>query len=216
MLGPVHAPRTAGQAVRHRLFVEDHGVLRGRLPWIQLGARPHAVDRERCECGQPAPDLRGRVGRRRFAVHRHRSIGARHPPQREHAVPDRKQRCVRPDQGAVLGVGRRRHQGETRRREFLAADRPGAVGADLGRNLRGAQLLGRQGAACSADSSGAAPQRVRLDRRAFALRHPSTITRARPRATPIRASTIMRPWRRISCPGPGRSPWTMPRASRFR
>ena len=170
VLGALAAPRTAGEAVRHRLFIEDHRLFRGRFAWIQFGARPHALDRERGQCRQSAPHLRRRIGRRRFALHRHRSIGARDPPQREHAVFDRKQRRLRSDQGTILGLRRYRHQGEARRRQFLAADRSGVAGADLGRDLRRAQLLRRQGAARAADSSRDAPQRLRPDRRALALR----------------------------------------------
>ena len=128
----------------------SHGFnsVHGRMPSIASGA--NAANR--------APDLCRRLGRRRFAVHRHRSAGACHSPQREHAVLDRKQRRLRIDQGSVLGLRRYRHQGEARRRQFIAADRSRAPGADFGRDLRCAQLLRRQGAARSAHSSRAAPQ----------------------------------------------------------
>ena len=53
----------------------------------------------------------------------------------------------------------------------IAADRSGAAGAVAGRDLRRAQLLRRQGAARAADSGRHAPQRLRADRRALALRH---------------------------------------------
>ena len=77
------------------MFIQDHRIFRERLARIQCRARAHALDRKRRECGQPAPDLCRRVGRRRFIVDRHRSIGARDPPQCEHAVFDRKQRRLR-------------------------------------------------------------------------------------------------------------------------
>ncbi len=174
------------------------------------------LDRERRQRRQSRPHLCRGVGRRRFAVDRRRPIGARHPPQREHAVHDRKQRRLRTDQGTILGIRRHRHQGEARRHQFVAADRSGAAGADLGGDLRRAQLLRRQGAAGAAHSGRHAPQRLRIDRRALALRD---LQRSRgidqelrlyPRALPSRRS------RRISCRGRRKLRWTTRRASRSR
>ena len=110
---------------------------RRRPPPISSAARMDSIRctaacrRSRAARMPPIGDLTyvGVSGRRRFAVHRHRSAGARHPPQREHAVSDREQRRLRPDQGPVLGLRRYRHQGEARRRQFIAADRSGAAGA---------------------------------------------------------------------------------------
>ncbi len=98
------------QAVGHRLLLEDADLLRRGRARVQLGARAHAVDRHRRQRRQPLADLHRHLGRRRFAVDRRRPAGARHPPQRRHAVRHREQRRVRPDQGAVLRVGGHRHQ----------------------------------------------------------------------------------------------------------
>ena len=117
------APRAAREALRHRLLVEDDGVLRQRRARLQRRARPHAVDRDRRERRQPGPALHRRVRRRRLAVDRLRPVRARDPPQREHALHLREQRRLRPHQGPVLGLRRHRHQVEEGRGEPAGADR---------------------------------------------------------------------------------------------
>ena len=62
-----------------------------------------------------------------------------------------------PDQGAVLGVGRRRHQEQAGRGQPAEPHRSGHAGAEPGRDLRGAQLFGRQGAAGAAAEGRASP-----------------------------------------------------------
>ena len=102
--------RTAGQALRHRLLLEDHGLFRERLARLQLGARAHALDRERGQRRQSRAHLHRRVRRRRFPVHRPGTAGARHPAQCEHALFDREQRRLRADQGPVLRLRGHRHE----------------------------------------------------------------------------------------------------------
>ena len=88
----------------------------GRMPSIATGA--NAANRD--------ADLHRHLGRRRLAVDRPRPAGPRHPPQPQHALRHREQRRLRPDQGAVLGVGRRRLEEQARRGEPLRAHRSGA------------------------------------------------------------------------------------------
>ena len=99
-----------------------HGfnAVHGRMPSIATGA--NAANRDLL--------LHRRLRRRRHAVDRLRPVRARDPPQREHAVHDREQRRVRPDQGPVLGVRRHRHEVEEGRREPAAAGRSVPRGAD--------------------------------------------------------------------------------------
>ena len=115
-LGPEPAAGAAGEALRHRLLVEDHGLLRERRARLQRRARPHALGRDRRQRGQQEPALHRRVGRRRLAVHRLRPVRACHPPQREHALHLREQRRVRAHQGPVLRLRRRRHASRRRAR----------------------------------------------------------------------------------------------------
>ena len=108
-------PHMIAKLSRHRLLVEDADLLRQRRARLQLGARAHAGDRHRRQRRQPRPDLHRHLGRRRFAVDRPRPAVPRHPPQRRHALRHREQRRLRPDQGPVLGVGRRRLEEQARR-----------------------------------------------------------------------------------------------------
>ena len=135
----------------------SHGFnsVHGRMPSIATGAS--AANRE-------LHRLR-RFRRRRFAVDRARAVHARAAPQSRHGVHHREQRRVRPHEGAVLGVGRRRLEGEARRGQQAAADRSRADRAGARRLVRRAELLGRQGAARAADQGGRAPSRLRADRR---------------------------------------------------
>ena len=87
-----HAAAHGGEALGHRLLVEDADVLRLRRARLQLGARAHAGDRDRRRRGQPRPHVHRRERRRRLAVDRPRADVPRDPPQREHALRDREQR----------------------------------------------------------------------------------------------------------------------------
>ena len=68
------------------------------------GRMPALVDRRQRR--QPRPHLHRRLRRRRLAVDRPRPAVPRDPPQRQPALRAREQRRLRPDQGAVLGLGR--------------------------------------------------------------------------------------------------------------
>ncbi len=46
-------PEFAHQAQRHRLLVEDSGLLHEPLAQLQRGARPHALGRHRSAAGEP-------------------------------------------------------------------------------------------------------------------------------------------------------------------
>ena len=63
-------PHTRGEAVGHRLLVEDDGVFPARRARLQRRARPHAGDRHRRQRRQRRPHLHRRLGRRRLAVDR--------------------------------------------------------------------------------------------------------------------------------------------------
>ena len=117
-----------GQAVRHRLLLQDHRLLRQRRARIQFGARPHALDRDRRQRRQPRADLHRRVRRRRYAVDRARPVLPRDPPQSQHGLCDREQRRLRSHQGPVLGLGRCRQHRQEGRSQQAAADRSGAAG----------------------------------------------------------------------------------------
>ncbi len=112
------------QALGHRLLVQDADVLRLAAPTAstrRTGAcRPSrpgatAANRELTYIG----DQR----RRRLALDRPRPAVPRHPPQRQHALRHREQRRLRPDQGPVLGLGRRRARKSQARRGQHASRR---------------------------------------------------------------------------------------------
>ena len=65
-------PHMIAKLSRHRLLVEDADVLRQRRARLQLGARAHAVDRDRRQRRQPRAHLHRHLGRRRLAVDRPR------------------------------------------------------------------------------------------------------------------------------------------------
>ena len=69
------APR--GEAVGHRLLVEDADLLPRPVARLQQRARPHAVGADRRDPRQPRPHLPRRVGRRRLGVDRPRPVRAR-------------------------------------------------------------------------------------------------------------------------------------------
>ena len=101
------APR--GQAVRHRLLVEDAGV----LPEARRTASTPCTAACRRSPPAPAPPTATLTFIGVSGDGDSLSIGLgpavpRHPPQRQHALRAREQRRLRPDQGPVLGVGRHR------------------------------------------------------------------------------------------------------------
>ena len=108
------APR--GQALRHRLLVEDADLFPRQLARLQQRARPHAVGADRRQPRQPRPDLPRRLRRRRFGVDRPRPVRARHAPRREHGLHRREQRRLRAHQGPVLRHRRQGLEEQARRR----------------------------------------------------------------------------------------------------
>ena len=69
---PRAAPR--GQALRHRLLVEDADLFPRQLARLQQRARPHAVGADRRQPRQPRPDLSRRLRRRRLRLDRPRPV----------------------------------------------------------------------------------------------------------------------------------------------
>ena len=67
LLRAVDRAAPGGEDFRHRLLVQDAGLLPRQLARLQFGARPHAVGAHRRQSRQPRPDLSRRVGRRRLA-----------------------------------------------------------------------------------------------------------------------------------------------------
>ena len=140
-------PHRAAKMTRHRLLVEDaayfmkqsHGFncVHGRMPSLATGA--NAANRDLTYIGISGDGDSLSIGLGQLC---HAD-----PPQREHALRAREQRRVRTDQGPVLGVGRRGIDVQEGRSQPFSADRPGAARADARRDVRGAQLLRRQGAA---------------------------------------------------------------------
>ena len=166
---------------------QAHGFnsVHGRMPAIATGA--NAANRDL--------DLHRHLGRRRLAVDRPRPAVPRHPPQREHALRAREQRRLRPDQGAVLGVGRRRLEAQEGRGQHMQPPiDPVLLALTLGATFVARSFSGDK-AQLGADPQGRPrAQGLRVHRRDLAVRDASTITRARPRATRTRASTKSR-WR---------------------
>ena len=132
----------------------------GRMPSIATGA--NAANRELTYIGISGDGDSLSIGIGQLV--------ARRAPQPRHALRHREQRCLRPDQGAVLGVGRRRVEEQARRGEPVRAHRPVRAGARSRGDVRGPQLLGRQGAAGADPEGGAVAQGLRADRRHLALR----------------------------------------------
>ena len=145
-------------------FLRDaHGFngVHGRMPALATGRQRR----------QRRHHLHRRLGRRRLAVDRDRPDVARDPPQRQPALHPREQRRLRPDQGAVLGLGRQGLDQQEGRGQHDGGDRRRAAGADARRHLRGAQLLGRQGAARADPQGRAHAPRLRVRGRDLAVRH---------------------------------------------
>src|SRR5204863_54873 len=63
-----------GQALRHRVLVEDADVFPRQLARLQQRAWPDALGAHGRRACQQEPDLPRRVGRRRFRVHRPRAV----------------------------------------------------------------------------------------------------------------------------------------------
>ena len=126
---------------------------------------------DRCQRRQRRPALHRRLGRRRFAVDRHRPDVPRHPPQRQPALHSREQRRLRAHEGTVLGVGGQRLAREEGRGEHDGSHRRRAACADARRHLRRAQLLRRQGAARADHQGRPGASWLCLHRRHLAVRH---------------------------------------------
>ena len=62
VLGAGHRAAQGGEAVGHRLLVEDAGLLPARGARLQQRPRPHAGGGDRSECRQRRPDHDRRVG----------------------------------------------------------------------------------------------------------------------------------------------------------
>ena len=159
------------QAVGHRLLVEDADLLRAAA---RTASTPRTAA---CRRSPPAPtpptatltyigisgdgdSLSIGLGQLCHAIRRNV----------EHALRDREQRRLRPDQGAVLGVGRRRLEEQAGRGQHAGAHRSGAAGAEPRRHLRRAQLLGRQGAARADPEGRPGAPGLRARRRDLAVR----------------------------------------------
>ena len=122
---------------------QSHGFnsVHGRMPSVATGASLANRDL----------DLSRRLRRRRFGLDRPRPVRPLPAARRQHGLHRREQRRLRPDQGPVLGDRRRRLEVQEGRRQPGRADRPGLDGDPARRDLRGAQLLRRQGPAGAAD-----------------------------------------------------------------
>ena len=133
----------------------------GRMPSIATGAS--AANRELLYIGVSGDGDTLSIGLGQFCHAIRRNL--------EHGVRHREQRRLRPDQGAVLGFGRRRQHAPRRARSTSQPPiDPVQLAITLGRLVRGAQLLGRQGAAGAAAAGGDASSRLRADRRDLAVR----------------------------------------------
>ena len=187
-----HRAASRREALRHRLLVEDADLFPRPVARLQFGARPHALGAHRREPCQPRSHLSRRVRRRRLGLDRARPVRARDPARRQHGLHRREQRRVRADQGPVLGHRRPRLEGEARRDQQRFIDRPGRHGDAARRDLRGALVLRRQGAARADHQGGDRAQGRGLHRRALARASRSTITSARPRASTTCACTTRR------------------------
>ena len=149
------------QAVGHRLLVEDADLFPRQLARFQQRARPHAVGADRRRARQPRPDLPRRLRRRRLGVDRHRASS---------------RTCLRRGVNMVYIVENNGVYGLTKGQFSATADKGskskrGAINSDepidlamlaltLGRDVRRARLLRRQGAAGPADQGGRrAPRR---------------------------------------------------------
>ncbi len=112
-----HRSEGSHQAVGHRLFEQEPGVLPRHLSRLQQRARPDAVGRDRRGAGQPQADRHRRQRRRRHRRDRHRSVRAPDAPQCADRLHHRGQRLLRADEGAVLADCRRRLEAEDRCRQ---------------------------------------------------------------------------------------------------
>ena len=179
------SPASAARRRRPTYFLgNSHGFnsVHGRMPSVLTGA--NLANRDLIYLGVSGDGDSASIGLGQFA---HCD-----PPRREHGLHRREQRRVRPDQGAVLGDRRQGLEEQERRGQQRRADRPGRHGAAARRDLRGAQLLRRQGAARAADQGGDRAPGRRLHRRASSPASRSTTTPARPRASTTCASTTRR------------------------
>ena len=141
---------------------QSHGFnsVHGRMPSVLTGA--NLANRDLIYLGVSG-DGDSRLDRAR-------PVRARDPARRQHGLHRREQRRVRPDQGPVLGHRRPRLEGEARRDQQRFLDRPRRDGDAARRDLRGALVLRRQGAARADHQGGDRAQGRGVHRRALALR----------------------------------------------
>ena len=163
-------PQRRHQAVGHRLLEQEPGVFPRLRPRLQHRARPDAVGRHRRGARQPQAACDRRQRRRRHRRDRHRPVRAPDAPQRAADLHHRRQRLLRPDQGAVLADRRHRLDHQGRHAQRAAADRHLLAGDRSRRLVRGAVVLRGQEAAADDPQGGAQPPRHLHDRRAVAVR----------------------------------------------
>ncbi len=162
LLGARHRAAPRGQAVGHRLQLEDAGLLSRRQPRLQHRARPHAQRAHRRQSGQSRAAVPGRLGRRRFGLDRPGPVRPRDAARRAHGLHRREQRRLRPDEGPVLGHRRPRQQEQEGRHQCREPGRPDRHRAAARCHLRRPRLLRRQGAAGAVDQGRHQPRRRRV------------------------------------------------------
>ena len=116
---------SGGEDFRHRLLVEDAGLLPRQFARLQFGPWPDAVGADRRQSRQPRPGLSRRLRRRQLRLDRLRPVRPFDPPRRQHDLYRREQRRLRPDQGPVLGHRRSRLQEQARADEQRQRHRSG-------------------------------------------------------------------------------------------
>ena len=166
-----HRPDAGRQAVRNRLLVEVPGLLPEHVARLQQRAWQDAGCGHRRGAGEPESAGSRGVRRRRHGFDRSRAVRAYDAPQRPSRLHHRGQRLLRTDQGAVLGHGQPRLDGEVRHRQRVASDRLVRLGRSDGSDFRGALLLRRQEAAAVDLEGGTESQGHGGHRRGLSLRH---------------------------------------------
>ena len=154
-----------------RLLLEDAGLLPEPRLGLQRRPRPDALGRDRRARRELRARRHRRLGRRRHGLDRHRAVRPPRPPEHAARLHRRGQRRLRPDEGAVLGDGRRRREAEERRRERLRPDRLLLARHRARRHLRRPLLLGRHEAAPDDPRGGPRPPGHLRHRRHLPLRH---------------------------------------------
>ncbi len=132
---------TGDEDERHRLLVEEPGLLHEPRAQLQQRARAHAVGFDGRDPGQPHDDDAGRLRRRRYGIDRHGAVCAPAAPQSADDLHHRRQRRVWIDQGPVLSDGRSGLEAEDRRDQRSAGHRHLRAGDSVGRDVRGPVVL---------------------------------------------------------------------------